>query len=160
MSPEFRRRLLKDYKESRWARVLEITRQNEALGKNAVKMLYKIIDNLLFFDDDERGFRLCILTVIEAEVFKLVYDEMRHPDYIRIYEKLTEGLYIFNITTKLHKFIRYCPYCQLNQTSRHRPYSFLQSILTSAIPFHTLTIDFILFYLSSCSQTSTTAFYP
>lgn len=106
-------------------------------------MLYKIVDDLLYFDDDERDLRLCILTAIETEVFKLTHDEIGYPDYTRTHERLTEGLYIFNITTKLHEFIRYCFYCQLNQISRYKLYNFLQSILIFARLFHIFIIDFI-----------------
>lgn len=144
MSPEFRRRLLDGYQEPRWARVRNLIQQNDALEENAAKMPYKIVDDLLYFDDEEKGLRLCVPSTMEAEVFKLAHDEMGHPDYARTHERLTEGLYIFNMATKLHEFIRHCPHCQLNQTPRHRPYGSLQPILTPARPFHTLTIDFIL----------------
>ncbi len=144
MSPEFRKRLLDGYQEPRWARVRNLIQQNESLEENAAKMPYKIVDDLLYFDDDERGLRLCVPSAMEAEVFKLAHDEMGHPGYARTHERLTEGLYIFNMATKLHEFIRHCPHCQLNQTPRHKPYGSLQPILTPARPFHTLTIDFIL----------------
>ncbi len=144
MSPEFRQRLLDGYQEPRWQRVLKLLRDNELLGENAAKLPYRIINELLYFDDDERGLRLCIPSAMEAEVFKLAHDEMGHPGYARTHERLTEGLYIFGMATKLHEFIRHCPHCQLNQTPRHRPYGSLQPILTPARPFHTLTIDFIL----------------
>ena len=88
-------------------------------------MSYKVIDDLLYFDDDERGLRFCVSTVMKAEVFKLTHNEMRHFDYVYTHERLTEELYIFNITTKFHEFIRHCFYCQLNQTPRHKLYDFL-----------------------------------
>ena len=69
---------------------------------------------------------------------------MGHPGYARTHKKLTEGLYIFGMATKLHEFIRHCPHCQLNQTPRHRPCGSLQPIYSPSRPFHTLTIDFIL----------------
>lgn len=124
--------------------MLNLTRQNKDLGENAAKVLYKIVDDLLYFDDDEKGLRLCVPSSLEEEVFKLAHDEMGHPGYTRIHERLTEGLYIFNMATKLHKFIRHCPHCQLNQTPRPKPYGSLQAILTAARPFYMLTIDFIL----------------
>ena len=142
MNPDFRQRLLQGYEEPRWARVLRMVRDNE--GENGTRLPYRIVDCLLYFDDDEKGLRLCIPTAMEAEVFKLAHDEMGHPGYARTHEKLTQGLYIFNMATKLHEFIRHCPHCQLNQTLRHRPYGSLQPILSPARPFHTITIDFTL----------------
>ena len=74
-------------------------------------MLYKIIDNLLYFDNNKKGLRLYILFAIEVEVFKLAYNKIRYSRYTYIYKKLTEGLYIFNIIINLYKFIRYYSYC-------------------------------------------------
>ena len=107
-------------------------------------MPYKIVDDLLYFDDDERELRLCVPSTMKVEVFKLAYDKIRHFGYARIHERLTEGLYIFNMSTKLYEFIRHYSHYQLNQTLRYKSYDFLQSILTSFRPFYTLTIDFIL----------------
>ena len=74
-------------------------------------MSYKIIDDLLYFDDNKRNLRFCVLIIIKVEVFKLAYDEMRYLNYAYTYKRLIEKLYIFNIITKLYKFIRYYLYC-------------------------------------------------
>lgn len=146
MSQSFRERLIAGYQEEpRWSRVMDMVKQNKDLGENAAKLAYEVVGQVLYFRDDEQGLRLCIPTsAIEAEVFKLAHDEMGHPGYARTHEKLTEGVYIHNMSKKLHEFIRHCPNCQLNQTPRHQPYGSLQPILTPARPFHTITIDFIL----------------
>lgn len=81
---------------------------------------------------------------MEADIFKLAHDELGHPGYAGTHERLTQGMYIYNMSKKLHDFIRHCPHCQMNQTPRHKPYGSLQPILTPARPFHTITIDFIL----------------
>ena len=77
-------------------------------------MSYKIIDDLFYFDDDKRDLRLCVLTVMKVEIFKLAYDEMRHFDYAYTHKRLIEEFYIYNMITKLHEFIRHCFYYQLN----------------------------------------------
>ena len=105
--------------------MLTLTRQNITLKKNVAIMSYKIIDDLFYFDDDKRGLRLCVSTIIKTKVFKLTYDEMRHFNYVYTHKRFIEKLYIFNITTKLYKFIRYYSHYQLNQTSRHKLYDFL-----------------------------------
>ena len=113
--------------------------------KNAAKLPYQLINNLLYFENSERDMRLCIPTkTLKHEVFKLAHNEMRHPGYARTHEKLTRGIYIFNMSTKLHEYLRHCPHCQLHQTPRHSPYKSLQPIYTPSRPFHTITIDFIL----------------
>lgn len=91
-----------------------MVRDNKALGNNAAKLPYRMVNDLLYFNDEERGLRLYIPTALEKEVFQLAHDEMGHPGYARTHERLTEGLYIYNMSTKLHEFIRHCPHCQLN----------------------------------------------
>ena len=107
-------------------------------------MLYKLIDDLFYFDDDERDLRFCVLMTMKIEVFKLAHDEMRHFDYTYTHKRLIEKLYIFNMITKLYEFIRHYPHYQLNQIPRHKSYDSLQSIFSSIKSFHILIIDFIL----------------
>ena len=114
-------------------------------------MPYKIIDDLLYFDDDKRDLRFYVLIIMKTEIFKLAYNEMRYLDYARTHKRLIEKLYIYNIITKLYKFIRHCFHCQLNQISRHESYDSLQSIFSSIKSFHTLIIDFILTFSKSLS---------
>ena len=90
--------------------MLILTRQNAALKKNAAIMLYKVIDDLLYFDDDEKDLRFYMSTIIKVEVFKLAYNDMRHFNYAYTHKRLIKKLYIFNITTKFYKFIRHCFY--------------------------------------------------
>ena len=73
-------------------------------------MLYKLINDLFYFDNDERDLRFCVLIVIKVEVFKLAHDEMRYFDYAYAHKRLIKEFYIFNMTTKLHKFIRHYLY--------------------------------------------------
>ena len=112
-------------------------------------MLYKIIDDLLYFDDDEKNLRFYMLMIMKVEVFKLAYDEMRHFNYVYTHKRLIEKVYIFNIITKLYKFIRHYSHYQLNQTSRYKSYDFLQLIFSFIKSFHILIIDFILIFPKS-----------
>ena len=72
------------------------------------------MDELLYFNDPDKGLRLCLPTSMETEVFKLAHDEMGHPGYARTHERLTGSIYIYNMLTKLHEFLRHCPHCQLH----------------------------------------------
>ena len=83
--------------------------ENDALSENTVKLLYKIVNDLLYFDDNERGLRLYIPSIMEAEIFKLAYDEMGYSGYVRTYKRFIGNLYIFSMASKLYEFIRYCP---------------------------------------------------
>ena len=116
MSEAFRKKLLEGYQKPRWARAINMIKTNTKLKDNAAKLPYKLIDNLLYFDNDEKGLRLYIPNTMKTKVFKLAHDEINHPEYARTHERLTQGLYIHNMTTKLHEFIRHCPHCQLGPT--------------------------------------------
>ena len=85
-------------------------RDNNTLEENIIKLLYRLINNLLYYDNNKRDLYLCISTLLKAKVFKLIYNEIRYLDYIKTYKKLTKKLYIFELITKLYKFIRYYLY--------------------------------------------------
>ena len=115
-------------------------------------MLYKIIDDLFYFDDDKRDLRFCVSTIMKVEVFKLAHNEIRYFDYARTHKRFIKEFYIFNMITKFYEFIRHCFYYQLNQISRYKLYDSLQSIFSPVKPFHTLIIDFILIFSKSLSD--------
>ena len=77
-------------------------------------MLYQLIDDLLYFNNEKKGLRLYVLIVIKVEVFKFAYNKINYLGYTRIHERFTKEFYIFNIIIKFHEFIRYCPHYQIN----------------------------------------------
>ena len=83
---------------------------NNKLGDNTAKLPYRLVNNLLYFNNTVRGLRLCIPVAMEGEVFKLVYDKMGHPSYTRTHEKLTTNIYILNMVIKLYEYLRYYPH--------------------------------------------------
>lgn len=120
MSEGFREQLIEGYKEPRWERIRATIQANEALGENAAKLPYGIIRNLLYYKDAAKGYRLCIPSNLHKEVFSLAHDSMGHPGYTGTHEKLTESLYIHDLSKHLHDYIRHCPQCQSMQTLRTR----------------------------------------
>ena len=117
MNEAFRTRLLEAYNaEPQWDRIQTMISDNDLLGENAVKLPYRLVQKLIYFDDPEQGLRLCIPQGLTKEVFQLAHDELGHPGYACMHERLTQGLYIYNLLKQLHDFIRHCPQCQLNQT--------------------------------------------
>lgn len=54
------------------------------------------------------------------------------------------SFYIRKLARQLRTYVAHCPQCQLHRTGRHSPYGSLRPIQSPAIPFHTVTIDFIL----------------
>ena len=86
---------------------------NAKLRDNIVKLLYKLLNDLLYFDnlDVERDIRLYILIVLKYKIFKLTYNKTRYLEYTYIYKKLTYNVYIFSIFIKLYKYLRHYLYC-------------------------------------------------
>ena len=117
---------------------------NDELGKNAIILAYRLVDDILYFDDIKRTLRLCIPSNIKTEVFRLAHDEMGYPGYTRIHERLNDALYFRKMVTEFHEFIRHCPKYQIDQTPKYRFYGSLQPIFPPVRLFYTFTIDFIL----------------
>ena len=103
------------------------------------------ISNLIFHVDKATGIqRLCIPTNVIKDIFMIAHGNNGHPGFQRCHEIVTSSWYIHRATHHLREFIRHCPQCQLFQTRRHLPYGSLQPISSPPVPFHTLTLDFIL----------------
>lgn len=119
---------------------------NAQLGLNVASLPFLIRDRLIYYRDPDRGDRLCVpdYNGLVREMFQQAHNEAGHPDYTRTHKRLIQTLYIRRLPSLLHEFIRHCPSCKLNQTPRHRPYGFLQSILLPPEPFYMITLDFIL----------------
>ena len=113
ISEAFRNRVTKGYQdESRWIRIIIIVKANTELGDNAVRLLYKLINDLLYFDDVEIEMRLCVsIRALKHKVFKLAHDEMKYLEYARTHEKLTRDIYIYNMSIKLYKYLRHYSHC-------------------------------------------------
>ena len=99
---------------------------------------------LLFHVDRLTGVqRLCIPTTLVKEILSLAHGN-GHPGFQRCYEIVTSSWYIHGLVKHLRDFIRHCPECLILQTRRHAPYGSLNPISSPPVPFHTITIDFIL----------------
>ena len=83
--------------------------RNNLLGENSARLAYKIVNKLLYFNNNKKGLRLYIPSSIEGEVFRLTHNKIGYPNYARTYERLINNLYIFRIANKLYKFIRHYP---------------------------------------------------
>lgn len=103
------------------------------------------ISDLIFHVDKISGCqRLCIPSNLVKEILTAAHDSNDHPGFQRCYELVASSWYIHGLTRQLRDFIRHCPKCQILQTRRHASYGSLQPILSPPVPFHTITLDFIL----------------
>lgn len=138
MSTDFRQRLAKALKEDDvWAGVL---RQAETPSDN--KGAHFVSKDGLLYHISDRS-RLVIPRSLEGEIFALAH-QPHHAGFHRTYGHISESLYVKNLSSRLRKFLEHCPKCLLFQTRRHSPYGQLQSIRTVDIPFHTISMDFVL----------------
>lgn len=62
---------------------------NNVLGDNAAKLLYQTFQKLIYFDNPKRGLRLCIPAGLIKEVFQLAHNELGHPGYAQMHERIT-----------------------------------------------------------------------
>ena len=87
--------------------------------------------------------RLCIPWPVVEDILHISHDQ-NHPGFTKCYERISSSYYIRRLTRYLREYLKHRPKCQVYQTCRHRPYGSLQPVLTPAIPYHTITLDFIL----------------
>ena len=87
--------------------------------------------------------RLCIPENVVPDIFSMSHNKS-HQGFDKTYERVSCSYFIRSLTRKLKRYLKHCPQCRVYQTRRHAPYESLQSILSPPIPFHTITIDFIL----------------
>jgi transposase InsO family protein len=127
-----------------WKPIIDAVRTNEKKGEgDRTELPYEIDDNLLYSTNHVGERRLVIPDNMVKEVFKQAHDESNHAAFKRAFEKL-HGLTMRRMRHQLEAYIRGCPQCATHQTRRHKPYGDLQPILSPPIPFHTVSIDFIL----------------
>lgn len=81
---------------------------------------------------------------MKQKMFRITHDLNNHNNFHRIYDRLANSIYVRRLTKHLKIYIEHCSKCQLNQIKRHSLYDSFQSIVTSIISFHILTINFIL----------------
>jgi hypothetical protein len=144
MSPEFQVKLQEGYKVDRkLARILKMLEQEDQKDDPKKTKLPYYLENNLLYTTSKDVLRLCIPSTLIKEVFEMAHDNSGHQGFARTYEKL-QGLAIQKASHELRKYIKACPHCAQFITHRHKLYGSLQPIIPPPIPFHTITIDFIM----------------
>ena len=100
---------------------------------------------LIYHVDKTTGVkRLCIPQAVVKDILDIAHSASGHLGFARCYERVSSSWYIRGLTRCLRDYLKHCPECLVYQTRRHAPYGSMQPIYSPPIPFHTLTIDFIL----------------
>ena len=109
------------------------------------KLPYYLDGDLLYFRDvnPTGSQKLCVPESLHKEFLEMAHDNNGHPGLERTLEHL-HAVTFYRTRHVAKRYIDHCPECLKNGTRRHRPYGSLQPILTPPIPFHTITIDFIM----------------
>ena len=105
---------------------------------------FQLKDNgLLYYISPIRNERLVIPRALYNNIFKLVHNRLNHGGYSRTLDRLKDTVYIRHVGKYLRVYLTHYPDYKLYQIVRHVPYSSLNLIITPAIPFYILTMDFI-----------------
>ena len=113
----------------------------ELSDSREVRFRYR--NDLLYYTSDFDSKRLCILAVMKTEIFRQAHDFTHHDDFMRTYDKLRNSIYVHSMIKHFKTYIVHCSKCQINQTKRHFVYDEFTSIVSSAIFFHTIIMNFI-----------------
>ena len=86
--------------------------------------------------------QLCISQNLTSDLLKLVHNFI----YYNFNQSLCylNELFIYKIVKQLKQYIDHCLDCQINYSRQHCFYELLQSILSSSIFFHIITMNFIM----------------
>jgi len=108
---------------------------------HVIRFRYK--EGLVYFVSGDDLERLCIPATMKSEMFKQAHDLTHHDGFHRTYDRLRHSIYVRRMVKHLKAYITHCPECQVNQTKRHPTYGELNPVTSPAIPFHTITMDFV-----------------
>lgn len=144
LSDNFKRKLTAGYEtDAHYKPIIEQVRAN-ADKEDQSDLPYELdTDGLLYSVNHNSQKRLVIPKTLEQEVFAMAYDQANHYGLECTFERLN-GLIMHRMRRNLKQYIDACPDCEANQTRRHKPYGDMQPIASPPIPFHTLTMDFVL----------------
>ncbi|KAJ5966220.1 hypothetical protein N7481_012934 [Penicillium waksmanii] len=144
ISDDFQTRLKAAYPDDpRWSMVIAEIQRIEETPADGTKLPYVIRDSLLYSVQQEDNDQwLYIPDVVATKVFEMVHDEQGHQGLDRCWTRI-HGLVVYKGHSKLKRHIATCGQCRKNNIQRHLPYGTLNPILSPPIPFHTVTIDFV-----------------
>ncbi len=102
--------------------------------------------NLIYFQDWNGSYRLCVPSSKRLEVMKQAHDvetEGAHSGYHRTYNRIASTYYWPRMSRDIKKYVLTCDVCQKAKPRRHAPVGLLQPIAIPSQPFEVVTMDFI-----------------
>ena len=151
MSDEFRTKILKGYEtDPVWQKLIKTINTEDGTRHLFCRengLIYRL-ERYASGDHALIPRRLCIPKAAIKDILSMAHND-NHGGFARCYERVASSYYIKNLTGHLREYLKHCFDCQINQTRRHKPYGKLQPILSLSIPFHTITLNFVLALLKS-----------
>ena len=157
MSDEFKQRLLEGYQQDPdYVCITDVLNSNDKIKDPLQIDQGQLIDSnkaALPFTRDDDGLiwhtgsgtpRLCIPQGLVGEVLEIAHTKAGHPGFERTFERAVGSWYIRRLGCHVRDFLHHCPECLVYQTHHHSPYGSLQPIQSPSVPFHTITLDFVL----------------
>ena len=158
MSEDFKSKIVKGYDiDPAWRKTLSVL-YDEERREDAAKLSFVLGEavavsdppvaegrnRLVYHVEKSTGVkRLCVPQATVKDVLDIAHTA-GHLGFARCYERVSQSWCIRGLTSYLRNYLKHCPQCLVYQTRRHAPYGSMQPIYAPPIPFHTLTIDFIL----------------
>ena len=145
LTPGFRRRIIDGYARQQNKLIIATLQESSEASRDA-RMPYYMENEFLYqrqvTSTGDTG-RLYIPRALVHDLSKSLHDDSGHQGF----DRCMAGLRNFTVhkgSGLLKQYIKHCPHCQRNHTRRHLPYGTLQPILSPAVPYHTVTLDFVL----------------
>jgi hypothetical protein len=107
---------------------------------------YQIQDGLLYFEDWNGNFRLCIPESLRVSVMSEVHNiltESAHGGHAKTYNCIASTYYWPRMSRDIKRYISTCDICQKSKPKRHAPFGLLQPIPIPTQPFEVVSMDFI-----------------
>jgi hypothetical protein len=124
-----------------------IKRANEERPDPQKHRAYRLASSgLLYFEDADGNVRLCVPASQQTSLIKEVHDEAHetaHAGGERTLASLRERFYWPTMRADVNNYVRTCDPCQKTKHSRAKTPGFLQPLAIPAVPFDTISLDFI-----------------
>ncbi|TAQ84474.1 hypothetical protein B7494_g7190 [Chlorociboria aeruginascens] len=145
MDSSLKQRIIEGYlHDPKWSKIREVLHYEGQASEPAI-LPFELHDSLIYKKaQDGNPRRLCIPSSCIKSILTEAHDQNSHSGFIKLQDTVSKSFFIRGITKHLKQFIAHCPECQIFQTAKHSTYGSMQPILSPPVPFHTITIDFIL----------------
>ena len=107
---------------------------------------YQIRDGLVYFEDWNGNFRLCVPESLRVSVMSEVHNiltESAHGGHAKTYNRIASTYYWPRMSRDIKRYVSTCDICQKSKPKRHAPFGLLQPIPIPTQPFEVVSMDFI-----------------